>query len=507
MNSTTPILANSVTQAELNLIGECLQASLENYADRMFTSGQHYLIDVYQGAEAKAAWRGETVDHGAGGLDHHVRLVHRMMSGVLQKQQKKLFPWTTFCFKPSSVSMEGTTEQSSFLNLHAVRSISRKLWAMVRVHYSPNSKRPPELCCYVDRHIPALDAIVEPQIRIPLRSSVKLAADERGGVALPGALFSDNTNLGKPLQAHPQFVDISETKDEIKCILTNSTTEPVTICEVVVCDYNEEEVDFEDELEIRGVEEGQIVQPGASVEVTFKGKSEELSSLDALTVGYALGTTEDLDDDDDELMTEEELIIKLQGEDTRICHISLMQGAAYEVLKKALLEPEQFISELGEDLAHKTFAQADDLLSDTRQSPSSLLLNSADLDGGSIGTLTLSVETARALEEFGSILSQDQSEEAELSGKHFTFGPHSAIPAQLIEKKSKSRKSSSANHSQNALLELIYLGKIALYNGLTTLDHNRARSFLLNCVAAASLIRCLDARYLSDLTDDEELFF
>jgi hypothetical protein len=471
----------------------------------MFTSGQHYLIDVYQGAEAKAAWRGETVDQGSGSLDQHVRLVHRMMSGVIQKQQKKLFPWTTFCFKPAAVAVEGTTEQSSFLNLHAVRSISRKLWAMVRVHYSPNSKRPPELCCYVDRHIPALDVVVEPQIRIPLRSSVKLAADERGGVALPGGLFSDNTNLGKPLQAQPQFVDISESNEEIRCTLTNSSSEPVTICEVVVCDYHEEEVEFEDELELKGVEEGQVIQPGASLEVTFKGKSDELSSLDALTVGYALGTSEDLDEDDDELMTEEELIIKLQGEDTRVCHISLMQGEAYDVLKSALLEPEQFISELGEDLAHKTFTQSDEIMSETREGPSSLLLNSADLDGGSIGTLTLSIETSRPLEEFGALVSDDQSDEAELSSKHFTFGPHCAIPAQLVEKKKSKGRKSKISETHNVLLELIYLGKISLYNGLTTIDHNRARSFLLNCVAGASLIRCLDPKYLSEFDDDDLL--
>jgi len=511
MNATTPpALANSITQTELNLIGECLQASLENYADKMFASGQHYLIDVYQGKEAKGASRGETVDQGSGSLDQHVRLVHRMMSGVIQKQQKKLFPWTTFCFKPAAVAVEGANEQSSFLNLHAVRSISRKLWAMVRVHYSPKSKRPPELCCYVDRHIPALDVVLEPQIRIPLRNTVKLAADERGGVALPGALFSDNTNLGKPLQAHPQYVDISESNDEeIRCTLTNSSSEPVTLCEVVVCDYHEEEVDLDDdaELKLSGIEEGRVIQAGESVEIVFKGNGDHLSDLDALIVGYALGTSEDLDDDDDELMTEEELIIKLQGEDTRTCHISLMQGEAYEVLKRALLEPEQFISELGEDLAYKTFTQPDEFLSESRQGPSSLMLNSADLDGGSIGTLTLSIETSRNVEEFGSLLSSDQEVDSDLSSRHFTFGSHSAIPAQLIEKKKSKGRKSNAGDTQSLLLELIYLGKISLYNGLTTIDHSRARSFILNCVAAASLIRCLDARYLSDFTQDDELFF
>lgn len=504
MNVTaSPSAAGSVTQHELNLIGECLQASLEGQADRIFSSGQHYLIDVYQGDAARRAWRGETVDQGSGTPDMHVRSVHRMMSGVIQKHQKKLFPWTTFCFKPTAVAVDGDSEQSSFLNLHAVRSISRKLWAMVRVHYTPHSKRPPELCCYVDRHIPALDVVIEPQIRIPLKSSVKLAVDERGGVALPAALFSDNTNLGKPLQAQPQVIDVSLSESEaIKCQLTNAHSEPVTLCEVVVCDYEDDDID--EGFELEGVEEGQVIKPGESIDISFKGTGDDLSVFDSLLIGYAIGTEDDLDEDD-ELMTEEELVIKLQGEDTRTCHISLMQGESYNVLKAALTAPEDFIDELGEDLAHQTLLHTDDPAeADGRQAPTSLLLNSADLDGGSIGTLALSLETSRDAEDFASLLSADQEGDPDLVGRHLTFGAQNAVPTQLIEKRSK-RRSAKPSELNAVLLDLIYLGKISLYNGLTTLDHSRARSFLLNCVASASLIRSLEVRDLSDHHDEDLL--
>ena len=69
--------------------------------------------------------------------------------------------------------------------MQVVRSVSRKLWAMIRVHYPSDSRRPPELCCYVDRHLPSLDVVVEPQIRIPLKANMKLAVDERSKVGLP----------------------------------------------------------------------------------------------------------------------------------------------------------------------------------------------------------------------------------------------------------------------------------------------------------------------------------
>ena len=86
--SSTQTPSSSITQNEFNLIGECLQSTLEYYANQLFTSGQHYLVDVHEGPEARRAWAGETIDQSSGGADEPVRLVYRMMSGVIQKQQK-----------------------------------------------------------------------------------------------------------------------------------------------------------------------------------------------------------------------------------------------------------------------------------------------------------------------------------------------------------------------------------------------------------------------------------
>ena len=243
MNASRPTgMSNPVTQDELNQIGECLKKSLEQNPERIFTRGQHYLIDVYEGAEARKIWEGETLKDSLSDYSEHARVIYRMMSGVLQKQQKKLFPWTTFAFRPASV--DGLSGQSSFLNLQVVRSVSRKLWAMIRVHYPSDSRRPPELCCYVDRHLPSLDVVIEPQIRIPLKANMKLAVDERSNVGLPAALFSDNTNLGKPLQARPQYVDVIESEGQATIKLSNASQEPVTVCEVVLLDFDEDDVDL-----------------------------------------------------------------------------------------------------------------------------------------------------------------------------------------------------------------------------------------------------------------------
>lgn len=500
MNTSRPTgSSSSVTQDELNLIGECLKKSLEQHPERIFTRGQHYLIDVYEGSEARKNWEGETLKNRLSDSSEHARVIYRMMSGVLQKQQKKLFPWTTFSFKPASV--EGSSGQHSFLNLQLVRSVSRKLWAMVRVHYPHDSRRPPELCCYVDRHIPSLDVVIEPQIRIPLRSSVKLAVDERSKVALAAALFSDNNNLGKPLQASPQSIDILDQEEGAVFKLTNASSEPVTVCEVVVLDFEEDDLDLDDGIKLLGIKEGQVIKPGKSVKVTLKGSQDQLDKADSLLVGYARGTNDDLDDDDDELMTEEELSIKLQGDDTRTVHISLAQGEAYSLLKRALLSPEEFLNDLGEDLANNLFVSGDEVNEFSPDTSASLILNSADLDGGSIGTISLKLETQRAVEDFTDLRSEDQNDEPDLSGAHFTFGERSAIPSGLIEKKSSRAKSKKV--ALNAIsIELIYLGKISMYNSLSTLDYSRARDFILNCVGAASLIRTLNT--MSIVEESEE---
>lgn len=502
MNASRPTgTTYPVTQDELNQIGECLKKSLEQNPERIFTRGQHYLIDVYEGAEARKIWEGETLKDSLSDYSEHARIIYRMMSGVLQKQQKKLFPWTTFAFRPASV--DGLSGQSSFLNLQVVRSVSRKLWAMIRVHYPSDSRRPPELCCYVDRHLPSLDVVVEPQIRIPLKANMKLAVDERSRVGLPAALFSDNTNLGKPLQASPQYVDVIENDGQAKIKLINASQEPVTVCEVVLLDFDEDDVDFDDGIELIGIEEGQVIKAGSSVEVTLKGPIDPLSQADSLLVGYARGTNEDLDEDE-ELMTEEELYVKLQGEDTRSIHVSLVQGQSYDLLKRALTSPESFVEELGEDLANDNFISGDEESAFSTDTNVSLILNSADLDGGSIGTLNLKIETQRDLEDFEPLACGDQKVEANLKSDHFTFGERQAVPSGLIEKKNRS-KSKKAIPTQGVKLELVYLGKFALFNGLSTLDYGRARDFLLNCVGAASLLRALKVMQKEELSESKPL--
>ena len=91
MNTKTPLSSSAITQSELDAIGKCLKSSLEYYAHQLFTSSQHYLIDIHTGQEAVQAWAGETIDQGTAGVDEPIRLVYRMLSGVTQKQQKKLF--------------------------------------------------------------------------------------------------------------------------------------------------------------------------------------------------------------------------------------------------------------------------------------------------------------------------------------------------------------------------------------------------------------------------------
>ena len=494
-------MSNPVTQDELNQIGECLKKSLEQNPERIFTRGQHYLIDVYEGAEARKIWEGETLKDSLSDYSEHARVIYRMMSGVLQKQQKKLFPWTTFAFRPASV--DGLSGQSSFLNLQVVRSVSRKLWAMIRVHYPSDSRRPPELCCYVDRHLPSLDVVIEPQIRIPLKANMKLAVDERSNVGLPAALFSDNTNLGKPLQASPQYVDVIESEGQATIKLSNASQEPVTICEVALLDFDEDDVDLDDGIKLTGIKEGQVIKAGGSIKITLKGSVDQLSQADSLLVGYAQGTNDDLDDDD-ELMTEEELYVKLQGEDTRSIHVSLVQGQSYDLLKRALLSPESFVEELGDDLANNNFISGDEESAFSTDTNISLMLNSADLDGGSIGTLNLKINTQRELEDFEPLACVDQSTDENLKSDHFTFGERQAVPSGLIEKKNRS-KSKKTVPTQAVKLELVYLGKFALFNGLSTLDYSRARDFLLNCVGAASLLRALKVMQKEDNTEVKSL--
>ena len=236
------------------------------------------------------------------------------------------------------------------------------------------------------------------------------------------------------MQASPQYVDVIENDGQAKIKLINASQEPVTVCEVVLLDFDEDDVDLDDGIELIGIEEGQVIKAGSSVEVTLKGPVDPLSQADSLLVGYARGTNEDLDEDE-ELMTEEELYVKLQGEDTRSIHVSLVQGQSYDLLKRALTSPESFVEELGEDLANDNFISGDEESAFSTDTNVSLMLNSADLDGGSIGTLNLKIETQRDLEDFEPLACGDQKVEANLKSDHFTFGERQAVPSGLIEKK------------------------------------------------------------------------
>ena len=91
-----------------------------------------------------------------------------------------------------------------------------------------------------------------------------------------------------------------------------------------------------------------------------------------------------------------------------------------------------------------------------------------------------------------------------MKSDHFTFGERQAVPSGLIEKKNRS-KSKKAVPTQAVKLELVYLGKFALFNGLSTLDYGRARDFLLNCVGAASLLRALKVMQKEENTEVKSL--
>ena len=73
-----------------------------------------------------------------------------------------------------------------------------------------------------------------------------------------------------------------------------------------------------------------------------------------------------------------------------------------------------------------------------------------------------------------------------------------------MKRKNRS-KSKKAIPTQAVKLELVYLGKFALFNSLSTLDYGRARDFLLNCVGAASLLRALKVMQKEELAEDKTL--
>ena len=507
-------------QQMLKTIGLSLKSRLEDHHQGLFDEGEHYLIEVKRGDEAAQAWRDETLDDKTTHEISAVRVMNRMMSGVIQKRQKDLFPWVTFCFKPALID-EGDGQSFAFLNLKAVRNVSRTLWAMIHVYQPNDEKRSPELCVYVSRHLPALDQVIEPQLRIPLGNQHKLACDERNRINASGALFSDNTNLGNPLQSMPLFVDVNEARDREKMSLTlkNIGEEPLTICEINFRDFDEEDHETKS-IKVKGLKINQVIAINKEIKVSLERINEEATDFESLVVGYCEGTEADLDEDE-ELSADEELVIGLQGGDERQCHVFLSQGEAYDLLKVALLNPDSIIEEQGEEIDLKGLVDGtapieDDELDEELEDeePSMLMLNEADFEGGSVGTVVLSIKTSRPKEDFQPQLSE--SDEAEVHEGNLTYEGGSSVS--LSFKKPKDGKSSikntKASHGKSknsakstlneVLLDLIYLGRISFYNDLKTPDQSKMREFILNCVAASTLIRICQLSTLSDDVSGEQ---
>ena len=424
-----------------------------------------------------------------------VRVVYRMMGGVLKKHTKTTFPWTTFCFRPSVLDLGEAGGLQSFLNLQAINNVSNTLWAMVRVH-----ERPWELCVYVGRHIPHVDDVVEPQLRLPLSRSFKLKAD---GALGSGGLFSDNPHIGKALQVSPLVVDLGDTS-EVEITLTNISAEPLTVCELSGRDEEDEDKPLAG-LEVTDLEVGQVIQPSASVRVRVRRVSDEADEVMGLAVGYVLGDGVDLNGEDF-FGADEEVSVALQGELSRVLHAFLMQGHAYEMIRLAFSEPDRLI-ELASDIVDISALMAgsvNDLDELTGERPDSILLNEPDFFGNSLGTVPFTLKTGRPAEHFEGQRSELSKEEiaelpVRLSEQNLRFEGHPSAPELLtkfnapraVTRAGKGSKVKEEPKDPHVDLDLIYLGHLVFYNGLTTPDHAKMRGFFLNCVALASLIRAV----------------
>lgn len=489
--------SSKIKRSSLDEMGEALKGHLERHGASVFASGSHYLIEVKGGDEASQSWMREGNERAVGEEGGAVRLVYRMMSGVLKKHTKTTFPWTTFCFRPSVLDLGEAGGLQSFLNLQAINNVSNTLWAMVRVH-----ERPWELCVYVGRHIPDAEEVIEPQLRLPLSRSFKLKAD---GAVGSGGLFSDNPHIGKALQVAPIVADLNDDA-EVSFTFTNISADAVTICELGGRDEEEEEVPLEG-VALTGLAVGQVIQPSESVAVTARHVSDAADGVMGLAVGYVFGEGVDLDAEDF-FGADEEVSVALQGEISRVLHAFLMQGHAYEMIRLAFSEPERLI-ELASDIVDISSLMAgslNDIEEPTGERPSAILLNEPDFFGNSLGTVPFTLKTGRPAEHFEGQLSALSSEEiaerpVRLSELNLRFEGHPSAPEALskfsaprVATRGKGGKAKEEPKDPQVNLDLIYLGHLAFYNDLSTPDHAKMRSFFLNCVALASLIRAVPVK-------------
>jgi len=496
------------SQQTLRAMGQSIKAHLDSHGAQLFKSGSHYLISIKDGEEASEAWARQLRDPRASS-DQDVRVVSRMMGGVLKKHQKELYPWTTFSFKPSQIDL-GDDKTYSFLNLQAMNNISNTLWAMVRVHDTGDRKRPLELCCYVGRNIPGLDAVVEPQLRVPLMHQFKLKAD---GVEGAGALFSDNAYLSNTLQATPSVVDFGALNDgdSLSFELKNVGEEEVSVIELIGRDFEDDICELTG-LTVEGLSVGQTVKPGDVIEFSVTRESEDCEELAKLSIGYLFG---EADEDDDEPLPDEECLVSLQGEEERQLHSFLYQGQAFELLKRALLNPESIIEMTSDpvDLNELVDGELPLGLEAEDEEPASILLNEPDLAGGSVGTIALTLKTSRGEADFSAQLRPDDADDPQLklSAETLTLDGASSIPSALSAPVVKGRKRAAQRsgaglgaESKELTLDLIYLGHLVFYNNLQTPDQGKLRNFILNCVALASLIRAVPVVEVAPPEEEED---
>jgi hypothetical protein len=211
------------------------------------------------------------------------------------------------------------------------------------------------------------------------------------------------------------------------------------------------------------------------------------------------------------MMADEELVLNLQGSEEWNYHIFLSQGEAFNLLKEALLNPdsvlEQKIQEVNLDQlieGKPNQNYVDDHVADDEEPPM-LMLNEADFDTGTLGTVSLCIKSHRPNEDFEHMLSED--EESEIDEAAFTFADSLIISEGFrTSSKAKGTKGKKSKKPSKVNLDLIYLGQLKFYNHLRTIDQLKFKDFLLNSVAAASLVRILKQRKQLQV-DDGDLEF
>jgi hypothetical protein len=492
-------LHSSVTMPSLQVASQSIKKFLEQRIELILQGDEHYLIDVKEGDEAHQAWREETLDDKMKSDASAVRLISRMMTGVVQKRKNELFPWFTFCFKPAMID-EGDGTGSAFLNLKAVKNISPRLWGMVRIHQPNDEKRSAELCVHVTRNLPLLDEVVDPQLRIPFKNHTKLQKDERVKSLVPNAFFSDNMNLGSPLQIQPSAINIAHIEDGNveSFVIHHQGDDNLTICEISLLDFEGESIALTG-VEISGIQEGQVIKAGKKVKVKVKRLDDTIEEAAFLQMDYFTGVKEDLDEDD-EMMADEELMLNLQGSEEWNYHIFLSQGEAFNLLKEALLNPDNVLEQKIQEVNLHQLIEGkpnqnyvNDEVGDDEEEPPILMLNEADFDTGTLGTVSLCIKSNRPNEDFEHMLSED--DESEIDEAAFTFADSAIISEGFkTSSKTKSTKGKKSKKPNKVNLDLIYLGQLKFYNHLRTIDQLKFKDFLLNCIAAASLVRILRQR-------------